>query len=366
MYQIENVQKDLVQSKRLNWMTADEMYKMASPGFAITRVLPAKSIGAVAGDYGSCKSFLTTEMAYAIGSGMPWLDRYPVNKGGVVYVQGEGQEGTKKRVRALEMTKNVELGNVRWVDTDQSDINLTDLASMEQLARDAETWFVGKEVRLVVFDTLLACAPGAALSHHSVMTRIVRSCKRLRDLLSTTVLLVHHLPKKGKGLLGSVALESSLDWIFIAEKSDRSKSIVNLMNPKQKESEKVDDLHFETKVVTTDLAMEDPTSLVLNLSDDDIHKMNQAQYLVYDALQELLGQNPQGVSGREWAETACKRGVKQTRFYELKSQLQGLNVVQAVGNNHAKSTIYRLADYRGKAAEKPETEVAGNTSLCET
>jgi hypothetical protein len=353
-------------SKRLNWMTADELYKLPSPGFTISGVLPAKSIGAIAGSYASCKSFLVTEMAYAIGSGMPWLGRYPVSEGGVVYVQGEGQEGTKKRVRALEMSKNVQLGNVRWVDADQSAVNLTDLASVEQLARDAETWFVGNPVRLVVFDTLLACAPGAALSHHSVMTRIVRSCKRFRDLLEATVLVVHHLPKKGKGLLGSVALESCLDWIFLAQQSERSKSIISLTNVKQKDSVQLDDLHFEKVVVTTDLAMEDPTSLVLRLSEDDIHKMNQAQHLVYDSLQQLLSHSPQGVSGSDWAAFAGQRGIKQTRFYELKSQLQGLNVVEAIGNNHAKSTIYRLCDHRAKAAEKAETGAGDNITTCES
>ena len=340
-----NVQNLMAEPHISGWLRGREVMQIKPPEFAVEGILPSKSLSLLCGDPGSCKSFIAVDIGLCIATGKPWLGRYPVRQGGVVYVAGEGFSGLGKRLRAwsgYHGYKPEQLDNFMAVD---DAVDLRDPDVIERLADQAQRKFRADPVRLVCFDTLARCTPGAAESWTKHMNQVVANCNRLQVLLGATILIVHHLDKRGKGPRGSNALMGAVDMAYRTAKHS-SKKMVILTCDKAKDIDEPEPICLDKNEV--DIPDLEATSLVLTLNKEDADGLNGNEVLLLDALRVLtIGPGapyPDGASAGAWARSADDVGIGKTTFYATMKRLVSSGRVQALGTPHRPDRRYRLAE----------------------
>jgi hypothetical protein len=169
-------------------------------------LIPARSFVVVWGPYGSYKSTAVLDLGYAVQTGQPWLGRFAVSQGDVVYVAGEGGSGLYKRAVAWKLEHAVEIDRPHlrfW----QGPVNL--LAPME--VQRFVGHLGGLKPVLVIVDTLATCSVGAEENSSKDMGQVVGSANEIRAALGCTVLLVHHSTAKGDKERGHSSLGGAAD-----------------------------------------------------------------------------------------------------------------------------------------------------------
>ena len=195
-----------------------------------------------------------------------------VRQGGVVYVAGEGFSGLGKRLRAwsgYHGYKPEQLDNFMAVD-DTMDLRDSDVIG--RLADQAQKRLRADPVRLICFDTLARGTPWPAESWTKHMNQVVASCNRLQVLLGATILIVHHLDKRGRGPRGSNALMGAVDMAYKTAKHPSKKMII-LTCDKVKDIDEPESICLDKNEV--DIPDMEATSLVLTLNqeiDDDLNE----------------------------------------------------------------------------------------------
>ena len=173
------------------------------------------------GPPGVTKTFLCTDMTLCVATGKPFLDKYPVKKGEVVYLYAEGFSGLKKRIRAWchqypdadidEAMKNTKFIRVP-VDFTQdmptdAFIDLIDAHKVEPV--------------FIVIDTLNRNFGGDENSTAD-MSAFVRNVDAVRNRYKATTLVVHHtgkdVTKQGRG---NSALLGGLSTVIKLEGADK-------------------------------------------------------------------------------------------------------------------------------------------------
>jgi AAA domain len=76
------------------------------PRWLVDGIIETPGVGAVVGATACGKSFITIDLACCVAAGRPWVDR-ATEKGGVVYIAGEGKNGLVRRVHAWQKTHGI-------------------------------------------------------------------------------------------------------------------------------------------------------------------------------------------------------------------------------------------------------------------
>lgn len=166
-------------------------------------VFPEKGIGAIYGPSGTGKSFIGLGLAMSIAEGTPWFGRR-TSPCPVTYVMLEGEGGLRNRVRAWEMSNQRDAPkSFTAVPQPFSFVNDNDVPDLAYaLPRGG----------VVIVDTLNRAAPGSDENSSKDMGEIIAGMKRLQQLASGLVLVVHHTGKDvSKGLRGHSSLHAALD-----------------------------------------------------------------------------------------------------------------------------------------------------------
>jgi hypothetical protein len=338
------VQNRAAEPRTSGWLRGREVMQIKPPDFAVEGILPLKSLTLLCGDPGTGKSFIALDLGLCIATGKPWLAHYPVRQGGVVYVAGEGFSGLGKRVRAWSRYYGYKPEQLDLFMAVDDAVDLRDADGMRHLAEQTHKKFRAHPVRLICFDTLARCTPGAAESWTKHMNQVVASCNRLQVLLGTTILIVHHLDKRGSRPRGSNALMGAVD---IAYKTARhpTRSTLILTCDKAKDIEEPGPIRLDKNEV--DMPDLEATSLVLTLNQEDDDDLKGNEVLMLDALKALtIGPGapyPDGASAGAWARAADDVGIGKTTFYATIKRLVGGGMVEALGTPHRPDRRYRLA-----------------------
>lgn len=181
-------------------MTAKELLELLDPEWLVERHFPRNIIGLVYGNYGSLKSFYCLELALSVATGRKFLNTFPVEKGQVVYLVGEGRDGYKKRVAAwMKHSEITEPPGNFWLWSES--FNFTD-------PNDCERFLCGLEMKgirpaLVIVDTLSTFMPGREDEENISLYN--GSMRTIRDELGgACVLTVAHSGKdESRGIRGS-------------------------------------------------------------------------------------------------------------------------------------------------------------------
>lgn len=101
---------DLPQGRvgRLYRLTRSQLSRLPDPVWCVTSALEARSLALLVGRYGSYKSFCALDIGLSVATGVHW-GNYPVARGPVLYLAGEGAPGLKSRIDAWEAVREVQV-----------------------------------------------------------------------------------------------------------------------------------------------------------------------------------------------------------------------------------------------------------------
>lgn len=187
-------------------LTSAELHGLPSAKWLVDGVLLDNSFNVIFGEPGSCKSFLTIDLAAHIANRKRWNGHDIPQNGKTVYVLGEGTSGLPDRVAAWEDHYNTHMEDVRFIPTAIH-------AGSRMWDRLVE--YVSEErPKLIVIDTLARMSGNMESENDATsMGKFIQSCDDLRIASGGSVLVVHHSNRMG-GMRGSIALDGACDTII--------------------------------------------------------------------------------------------------------------------------------------------------------
>jgi hypothetical protein len=201
----------------------DDVTMSAEPAWLIDRLLPARGLACIVGPPKSGKSFLTTDMLFAVARGVPYAGRETIT-GPVVYLTGEGVNGFKRRLVAMRRHHETEGARTPFYMVD----NVPDLGSeqtdLPRLLADLDAFIAQRApegVRAIVLDTLARCMGEADENAARDMGRFVNRCSTIERHFECLVAVVHHAGKDpSRGGRGSNSLNGAADVTMMVEKTE--------------------------------------------------------------------------------------------------------------------------------------------------
>jgi RecA-family ATPase len=190
----------------LQCMDSKGLRNIPSPEPIIENYLFRDSLAWIGGKPGHCKSFVAAEMACCIGTGRSWFG-HAVKPGKVLYLIAEGASGFSDRIEAWEEYYRLDAANVTFLPVPiqfKSDIDVAAFGRLLQYFKPD----------VVVIDTQARTTVGYKENDSTDMGEFVEKLEELRRLTGTCFLIVHHEPRNGEHLRGSIALEGAATSIL--------------------------------------------------------------------------------------------------------------------------------------------------------
>lgn len=225
-------------------------------GYAIKKLVP-NGVTIVFGESQAMKSFVVTDMAWHVASGLDWCGNR-VKKHGVLVILGEGQDGFKKRLVAL---KKVRGDNAAiWVHPEPVNL-LSGVDAMTDILAHAEA-SLGLRIGMVAFDTF-SLMLGDGDENTAKDTGLAFNNAR-HVFADRALVFVHHSGHSDKTReRGSYQIQGNADSRISVSRNDR---IISVTHIKTKDDRLCDPIALTYEVV--DLGKDsdgDPiTSLILS------------------------------------------------------------------------------------------------------
>jgi len=189
----------------------------------VDEMIPHGELTCFYGDSRAFKSFCALDLAHRIVHRMPdWAGmKLKARKGThVVYLSGEGIQGLARRHKAWnqhhEIAKDNRNADRLLLIGDQ--IALVEEREVRTLAKAIGGYAKGKPVDMIIIDTF-GRAIGDNENDTDVMRKALNCCETLARTMRTTVLLVHHLNKKGL-IRGNTSLFNGANTMAEFSRSD--------------------------------------------------------------------------------------------------------------------------------------------------
>ncbi len=201
--------KDLERLPRLRWL--------------VKWIIPDAGIGAIYGDSGTFKSFLTLDLLAHISHGKEWFEQR-VTAAPAVYVPFEGQGGIPNRVKAWRLAQTqarLPEGELAFAPADDivsnvavimDPLNLREQADRDKLVLTlTESGWAGG---VLCIDTLAHASAGID-ENSSEMGEMIGIFRDLQHRLGGVILLIHHSGKdQARGMRGWSGLHAAMDFVI--------------------------------------------------------------------------------------------------------------------------------------------------------
>ncbi len=186
-------------------------------------IIPDAGVGAIYGDSGTFKSFLTLDLLAHIANGREWFEQR-VRQAPAVYVPFEGQGGIPNRVRAWRLAQTqARLPEGQFAFAPSADVvsniavimdplNLREQADRDKLvATLTESGWAGG---VLCIDTLAHASAGID-ENSSEMGEMIAVFRDLQQRLGGVILLIHHSGKdQARGMRGWSGLHAAMDFVI--------------------------------------------------------------------------------------------------------------------------------------------------------
>jgi hypothetical protein len=211
---------------------ADGLLDLPEPESLVGDVLDCGAFVGLIGASGAGKSFVALDLLFSIVTGTPWLGVYPVKRGPVVYVVGEGFGGLGKRLQAWQKERGISVSSADGFHVYPHAIGLATPEWAQALRQFAQE----KGAVLVVIDTLARDMAVNGLDENGAkdMGRFIGGCAEVQKS-GASVMVVHH-PKKDEvsGGRGSGSFYNAMDAeLTVIARQGR----IEITETKQKERE---------------------------------------------------------------------------------------------------------------------------------
>lgn len=203
----------------VEWRCMDE------PGvefeYRVQGLLAKRGTAVIAGPSGSGKSFLATDMGFAIARGdIDYYGRF-VEQGLVLFQAGEGGVGLKKRMRAYKRAHQLDRDIPFVLLPGELDLHSGD-EHTDAFIAEGRAWsaYYEQPVAVVFVDTLAAATPGANENDSGDVSKVLARCTKIAHGLDCLVVLVHHLNAAGDKLRGHTSLRANVDNVLLVNKGE--------------------------------------------------------------------------------------------------------------------------------------------------
>jgi hypothetical protein len=193
----------------------------------------------VYGESGVGKTFLVSYLAMCVSLGWTWHGR-EVERGGVIYIAGEGGAGLQHRITAFRQHHGIDKTAGAQIAIIPTGVNFRDGREVDgliEIMREAAPRLGGR-VRLLVVDTLSRAIAGGNENSPDDMGALVAGADRLRAATGVHVLFIHHSGKDdSKGARGHSLLRAAVDSEFKVERPGDSGGVITMTATKQRDLE---------------------------------------------------------------------------------------------------------------------------------
>jgi AAA domain len=224
----------------LQTLDRDELRNIQPPEPLIENWLSKSSLAWIQGKWGNAKTFAAVDIACCVATGTTWHGHL-VTQGTVLYLIAEGASGLNQRVDAWEEANGQKADRIKFLPMP---VQLGDPAHIDVTAfRMLLNHF---QPVLVIIDTQARVTVGCEENSSKDMGVFVDVLDGLKRQSKACMLVVHHEPRNGDNLRGSVALEGGADHII---RSSKDGDNVTISSPKQKDSAEPGDIHLTLQPV---------------------------------------------------------------------------------------------------------------------
>jgi RecA-family ATPase len=223
----------------------------------VKSIIPDEGLLEFVGASGSYKSFLLIDMMFCISAGIEYHGK-KTNKGTVVYVAGEGANGIKMRLKALELHYMIQDYDFYVLPMPS---NLIDKSEVEKLSCDIAL-IAPDGVSMVMFDTLHRNSAGSDENSSKDFAVMLGYIDKLIKPISKVVGWVHHTglgndaQERGRG---TSSRYGAMDTVILIEKT--SPLNASISNTKQKDAEEFKPMNFELTHINLGIQDEDGIDL---------------------------------------------------------------------------------------------------------
>lgn len=208
-----------------------DLERQAPPRWLVKGILPNTGIGAIFGDSGTFKSFLTLDALAHISNGREWFG-HRVKAAPTVYVPFEGQGGIPSRIKAWRLAEAakrnpstilslVPPADVRaHVAVIMDPMNLREKADRDRLV--ATLTELGWAGGVLCIDTLAHASAGLD-ENSSAMGEMLTIFRELQHRLGGVILLIHHSGKDAsRGMRGWSGVHAAMDFVIECQRDKDS------------------------------------------------------------------------------------------------------------------------------------------------
>lgn len=296
-------------------VTDEEVTCLPPQPYLVTEVIPAGGLAVLVGPASSGKTFLASDLAFAVATGQPWLGTYATRQGPVLYIMGEGFGGLRARILAWKQVHQMPgpagvsflLGPVKFDSTTAVDDLIQTLE--ERPLRPA----------LIVVDTLARCMTEDENSSQ-YMGRFLGGVARVQIATNAAALLLHHTGHDNRRERGSSALRAAADTVMMV--GPPKSGLRELHSDKQRDAELFDPIPFRLESVTLD---DGTSSCVVRLAGSAPPariRLSPKQAKVLQSLQSFGGT---GVHHKGWLDAS---GVPRSTFSRMIDELLDLGLAR--------------------------------------
>ena len=307
---------------------------------------PDTGLMCVYGEPGGGKSFIVTDMGFAVAEGRRWFG-LRTKKSDVTFIVAEGQHGIKGRILAWEAENKRELPeNVQFV-LDDFYIG----ADVERLAKSIPTG------SLIVIDTMNAVSAGLAENDVVDMGIIISNCKQLQKLTSGLVCLIHHCGKDAaKGLRGHTSLIAALDAAIEVDRRGNNR-VWKVVKNKDGQDGQAYKFTLNIRVVGKDAYGDDVTSCSVFASEEparqEVKPLTPAQRYGLESLEAALqAEGKSAVHVDVWRDhfyeksTADSQEGKKKAFQRVRTDLKEIGKIFVTDDFYSTSAITGTAGHK--------------------
>lgn len=216
------VEKVLSATEGFKLTFLDETDNRPPTPFLVQNVIPESGFTLLTGLSGSGKSFISVDISLSVAHGREWAGK-KVQKGRVLYVAMEGQNGVIQRSKAWHKVNNLDY--TRDYAVVEHNFTLHDKAKVAALKKTVENF----QPILIVVDTVSHAMVGWDENKASEMNEFINRLMELKSIHGSTILLVHHQAKDTSNdhqkSRGSNSLPAAADASFNTSKRVNSRYI---------------------------------------------------------------------------------------------------------------------------------------------
>ena len=317
---------------RFDFKTGHDMMVPRPPlEWIVENILVENGFGMATGDAGSGKTWAILHMALSVCQGTPWLGRQ-VKQGAILIIDEESGDHRlstrmQKITKALNTQENsIDLNSIHYITMQGADIR--DALDVSEI----ENFIVENKIKLVIIDAFMEVIPGADENSVKDVIPGLMMLKQIIERAKTSVFMIHHNDKAGKGYRGSTAIKGAVD-LMIEIKKAKNSDIVNFETVKVRDGEPCE---FSAKMFFSDIDFRmELTTKENNIPQDAITK---GEKFVLQYLQD------NGMSYKmDMENTAREQGFKYS-IKDICPKLVNRGYLYRVNAENERQAMYAITD----------------------